>query len=149
MRGIVVGEDDLIANWAWKEFNLFPLVYCRAIGIIEDGKIVGAAIFSHYNGCDAHLSYYGKNTLSSGVIRSLAAVAIHDLGLTRVTLIIPKKSKRLLRALPKYGFKLEGTQRCYYGAHDCSRNTGVRFVMFREQIEKLIHNPKSSVAKLC
>jgi hypothetical protein len=70
--GLLLGEDILVTSWANKSFNLFPVQYFRAVGIIDTdkGKIVGAAIFQNYTGTNVNLSYYGKNTLSAGIVRS-------------------------------------------------------------------------------
>lgn len=139
MNGILLGDDDAVASWAWKTYNLYPLSYIRALGVLRDDKLVGAAIFSHYNSCDAHLSYYGVNTLTGGIIKCLAHIAIDDLNLSRITLVIPKKSRRLLKSVLKLGFKVEGIQRCFFGRQDSIRNTGVRLVLFRDQIEAFVH----------
>jgi RimJ/RimL family protein N-acetyltransferase len=127
---------------------LFPVQYFRAVGIIDTdkGKIVGAAIFQNYTGTNVNLSYYGKNTLSAGIVRSLAKMAV-EMGVARGTLITSKRNRRLIRSLLKLGFKVEGTQRCFYGYEDTARNTGVRLVMFRDDLKKLGGVPEEITEK--
>jgi len=137
-NGVLFGHDAAVGAWAFQAHNKVPHKFDRAIGIVDpQGQLIGAALFHSWNGCNATLSYYGKKTASLGIARTLAKVGILDLDLGRVTVVVPKKSKRLARGLLKLGFKVEGVQRCYFGHRDCPRNTGVRFVMFREQIAKL------------
>lgn len=149
MRGILIGHDEEVANWAWQEFSLFPMPFARAVGIVDDGMLIGAAIFTEYSGSDVHLNYYGKNTATVGIARSLALIAVADFDVARGTLLISKRSKRLIRAMLKFGFKIEGVQRRFYGARDCTKNTAVRLVIFREQLEKLAFRKSERQAEAC
>ena len=74
--------------------------------------------------------------LDNGIVRALIRGA-QAFGPSRLTVVTAKKNRRLIRALQRIGFRLEGTQRCYYGHRDCARNTGVRLVMFREEIDRI------------
>lgn len=145
-RGLLLGADALVAAWAFKEHNKTPMLVDRAIGIVEDNQIVGAALFHSYNSVNAELSYYGKNTFTVGIMRSLARIALTELNLSRCTVIVPKRPSFLLKRLPKFGFRFEGVQRRYYGPTDASRHTGCRFVAFREDLEKLAKQPAQKVA---
>lgn len=154
-KGIYLGHDQVVANWAFKTFHRFPMQVNRAFGIVEnkDDKynpvLVGAILFQNFNGNNVELSYYGPNTFSLGIARAMARVVLGEFKASRVTIVTSKKNKRIMRALQKFGFKLEGVQRRYYGDRDCYRNTGVRFVMFREDIEKLAAvRPRESKSKV-
>lgn len=141
-HGLIIGNDNVIAQWAFAQFNLYPMAFNRAFGIIDkDKKIVGAILLQNFNGVNLELSYYGPNTLTSGIVRSLARIGIAQFNATRVTVVTSKRNRRLMQSLSRFGFKLEGVQRCFYGAEDTRRNTGVRFVMFREQIERIAAGP--------
>lgn len=136
--GLLIGEDQGVARWAYTTFNIYAAPVDRAIGIVSsEGKLVGAALFQNFNGNNVELSYYGVRTLSLGVVRALARVAVGVFDVSRATVVTSKRNKRLMRALLKIGFKLEGVQRCYYGREDNARNTGVRFVMFRDRLSSL------------
>ena len=147
--GLVVAEDLNVASWAFQKFNVFPMPVNKGIGVIntKTGEIVGAILFQNFNGYNLELSYYGQNTLTPGIVRTLARIAILEFNVSRVTVTVSKKKKRLIRSLHRFGYKLEGSQRRYYGARDCFRNTGIRFVLFREQIERLARLPVLQIEK--
>lgn len=144
MRGILLGADDMVAAWAWRTIGLTPMPCDLAIGIVsEDKGLEGAAVFQNFNGNNIELSYYGEGTLSLGIARALARAAISRFSPSRVTVCTSKSNRSLVKALtrPMLGFKLEGAQRCYYGPRDTTRNTALRFVMFRDQLERIARNP--------
>lgn len=138
LNGLLLGDDDKVANWAFSTFGFYPTRVDRALGIIDSNKaLVGAILFQNYNGTNVELSYYGPHTLTPGIVKAIAKVAIVEFNAARVTVVTSKKNKRLMRVLQRFGFKLEGAQRRYYGHRDCARHVGVRFVMFREEIDKI------------
>lgn len=136
-RGLLLDCDQQVAAWAFQAYNRFPMHVNRALGIIDNGQLVGAVLFTNYNSVDAELSYYGKNTISLGIIRVVAKIALYELRLARCTVIVPKRPSFLLKKLTKFGFRYEGVQRRHYGPTDASRFTGCRFVVFREDMERL------------
>lgn len=137
-HGLLIGDDLQVASWAFSNFKLFPTPFNVALGIMgKDGTVVGAALLQNFNGVNVELSYYGPNTLTPGIARSIARVVIGKLDAQRITVVTSKRNRRLMQSLLKFGFKLEGVQKRYYGAEDNKRNTGVRFVMFREDIARI------------
>jgi RimJ/RimL family protein N-acetyltransferase len=129
-----------VADWAFRTHNLVPTKYDAAIGIAEpDGRLVGAILFQNFNGNNLELSYYGRRTLTPGIVKTVAQAAV-AYNPSRLTAVTGKKNRRLLRFLQRLGFKLEGAQRRYYGMRDCPRSTGVRLVMFREQLDRIAGN---------
>jgi RimJ/RimL family protein N-acetyltransferase len=136
--GLVIGEDSIVAQWAFSAFHLYPTPFNRALGIVNKDKIViGAILLQNFNGANVELSYYGPRTLSVGIARAIARLVMGEFSASRVTVVTSKRNRRLMQSLSRFGFKLEGIQRCYYGHEDNKKNTGVRFVMFREQIAKI------------
>lgn len=135
--GLMIGDDLAVAAWTFQTFKLYPTMINRAFGLVRDGKLVGSILLQNFNGVNVELSYYGPMTLSLGIVRSIAKVVLTEFNAARVTVVTSKKNKRLMKSIQRMGFKLEGTQRCYFGARDCARSTGVRFVLFRERIEKI------------
>lgn len=136
--GLLFGSDEavvaeLATNWAYDAKK-----YENAIAIIgADGKFAGAVLFHNWNGYNVELSYFGKGTMSAGIVRCLARFILVTFSPSRLTVVTSKRNKRLLRSFQRLGFKLEGLQHCYYGHKDCTRNTGVRFMMPRLRIEEL------------
>lgn len=139
-KGLLIDADAQVAAWAFHTYSKVPIHVHRAIGIVEDGQIVGAALFTNYNTMDAHFSYYGKNTITLGIARALARVALYELRLSRCTVIVPKRPAFLLRKLGNglFGFRYEGVQRRFYGPTDSDKHKGCRYVLFREDMEKLL-----------
>ena len=135
-RGLIFGQDNVVAAWAFSTFKIFPTRVDRAVGIVEtDGTLIGAFLLENFNGYNIELSYYGPWTTTPGIVRSIARMALHEFDPARATVITSKRNKRLIKALLKFGWRVEGIQRCFYGKQDTQRNTGVRLVMFRDQIE--------------
>lgn len=138
-KGLLLDADDLVASWAFAKHGKIPFKFDRAFGIVEGNELIGAAIFSSFNTMNAELSYYGKGSVTVGIVRALARIALYELRLARCTVIVPKRPSYLLKKLPvKFGFRYEGVQRRHYGPTDSARHTGCRFVLFREDIEKML-----------
>ncbi len=149
--GLLFDCDEQVANYTFR--NLLkdhrPYKYDRAVGLIGPKGLCGAALFHYWNGHNVELTYLGYDTITVGVLRGLARFAICTFNPSRVTVVTAKRNKRLIRTLQRVGLKVEGTQRCYYGPVDCVRNTGVRLVMFRDELNALarvaplnkVHNP--------
>lgn len=136
--GLLFECDDHVAAWLFHQNKWPHYKYDRAIGIIDkDGKLIGAILFQHWNGNNVEISYYGKKTITLGIVRCLARFTLLTFDPSRLTVTTSKRNKHFIKALQKLGFRLEGMQRCYYGRRDCNRNTGVRFVAFRDDIEKV------------
>jgi hypothetical protein len=146
MKGLLLDCDAHVAAWAFQTYNRMPMHVDRALGIVDNNVLVGAVLFTNYNTLNAELSYYGKGTATVGIIRALARIALYELRLARCTVIVPKRPSYLLKKLSKFGFKYEGVQRRHYGYTDSPRNTGCRFVVFREDLEKLAAEHLKKVA---
>jgi RimJ/RimL family protein N-acetyltransferase len=136
--GLLMDCDEAVARWFFASFKSKNYSYDRAIGVVDDkGSLIGAILFQNWNGPNVELSYFGRNTLTLGIIRCIARYALATFDLARLTVITSKRNRQFMKALQRIGFKVEGAQRCYYGKRDSNRNTGVRFVAFREDIEKI------------
>lgn len=135
--GLLFDCDEQAAQHIFQLYNWAPFKYDRALGLVTNGTLQGAVIFHCFNGSNIELSYYGKATMTAGVVRTIAQFIARTFNPSRLTVVTSKRNKRHIRTFQRLGFKLEGTQRCYYGHKDCNRNTGVRFVMFRERIDQI------------
>lgn len=143
--GLLYDCDDFVAKWFFDGMGYPYYKYDRALGIIDpSGHLTGAVLFQHWNGNNIEISYYGKHTMTVGIIRSIACFALTTFNPSRITVTVSKRNKQLMRSLQKIGFRLEGTQRCYYGSKDMIRNTGVRFVAFRPAIEAVAKREKAA-----
>lgn len=140
--GLLVDADQVVADWIFESQVSGVFKYDKALGIVDPaGKLVGAIMFTNWNGPNVELSYYGKNLLTLGIVRVLARYVNHVFDPARLTVITSKKNRDFIKSLRRFGFRLEGAQRCFYGKKDCVRNTGIRFVLFREQIDHIANPP--------
>jgi RimJ/RimL family protein N-acetyltransferase len=135
--GLLLHNDHQVAEYLFQNHVIPRMQYDVAIGILTDGVLSGGILLQSWNGFNVELSYYGQGSLTPGIIRCLARILISGLNPSRVTVTVRRKNRVLMRGLRKLGFAVEGTQRRYYGNEDLNRNTGVRFVMFRERVEQL------------
>jgi hypothetical protein len=135
--GLLLHNDGQVAEYLFQHHVSPRMQYDAALGILTDGVLTGGILLQSWNGFNVELSYYGHGTLTPGIIRCLARVLISAFNPSRVTVTVSRKRRSVMRGLRKLGFAVEGTQRRFYGVQDISRNTGVRFVMFRERVEQL------------
>lgn len=142
--GLVFGIDHYVANWQRDNYGWSQIfLYDQCIGICDPQQTLKGAVFLHgYNGNDIQLSYYGERTLSLGIVRALFRFILEQFDPSRLTVIVSKRNRSLIRSCQRFGFKLEGVQRCYYGKIDCKRNVGVRLVAFRDHIEYVAKLPR-------
>ncbi len=143
-RGLLVGHDSAVADWAFHTFQLVPTQFNLAVGVVAQDQLVGAILVQNWNGVNLEVSYYGQRTLTPGIVRSIARMVWGTYHPSRVTVVTSRSNRRLIRSLQRLGFCLEGTQRRYYGDRDCRRSTGVRLVMFRERVAELAGCPQNA-----
>lgn len=147
--GLLFGADEAVAAQLFAVYHQKPMKYDRALGLVgPEGRLTGAVLFHHYNGSNVEMSYYGPNTATLGVFRCLMRFILLEFNASRLTAMTSKRNRRNIKGFQKLGFRLEGVSRCYYGQRDCPRNTAVRFVMFRDVIEKIakLETPTNKVA---
>ena len=118
MKTFLLGRDVEVAAWAFNTFGFHPTQYCMAIGILEDGLLVGVCMFHAHNGPDVELSYYGPKTLTLGLVKGIAKIAVEHLGVSRVTARTSRSNKAMTRGIRKVGFQYEGVRKCGYGNQD-------------------------------
>lgn len=137
-NGLVIGDDERVSAWAFQTYRLVPSKYDHAVGIIDPvrGTLVGAILLQCWNGNDIQVSYYGEGSMSAQIIRAIARM-VCAIGAQRLTTVTHKRNRKLQQFWSAIGFRLEGTMKRFYGPLDIARHTGVRFVMFREQLEHL------------
>jgi hypothetical protein len=150
VKGLLFGADRVVAETCFELYGLGAgFKYDACLGIVdEDGRFKGAILLHGYQGYDIQMSYYGSWTLTPGIARTVAQFIIEKFDPARLTVIVNKRNKRLIRSCQRFGFRLEGVQRCYFGKQDCNRNTGVRLVGFRKEIDRVayVQNPTEKVA---
>lgn len=129
---LVFDIDDRVAEWAWETFKMTPVRYDMAVGVIRDNTLVGAVMFHAYSGPDIELSYYGPHTMTLGLARAMARVAVDYFGVSRVTARTSRKNKTMTRGIKKIGFQYEGIRKHGYGAEDA-----VMFGLYGKNLARL------------
>lgn len=136
-------QDFAVAAWTWNAFKLTPMYINRAFGILEDSELVGAIIFTNYNGANVEISYYAENVISAGIVRAMCRFVLEAFRIERVTFKIRQPNLRLRRHLKRFGAKCEGKLERYYGPDA----PALQYVIFKEQLIK-IAGPRYMRAKL-
>ena len=109
-------NDKLVADWVSKKWGKPLQNWYFAIGVLnKNGTLSGAATFHNYNGYNIELAYYGPNTVTTQLFREIGDFCVNKLKVERLSVMIPRKNSSMVRNLPKFGFKLEGIIRHYYG----------------------------------
>lgn len=132
-HGLLFGHDAAVALWAWNEFRLTPMPINAAIGIVRANHLIGAAILQNHSGFNVELSYYGPQTFSAGIAKTLAKYIVERFNVDRMTMRTNRKNSSILKMFQRFGFKFEGVQHRYYGPF----GDAAVFVLFREDLERI------------
>jgi len=118
MKRLVCGHDDQVADWTFRTFQIPPHRYEMCIGICEEDKIVGSIMWQAYRGHDIEISYFGPKTMTLGIARACAKMAMEYWGVSRVTARTSRSNKMMTRGIKKIGFEYEGVCHHGYGNED-------------------------------
>ena len=133
---VLPGHDHAVAVWTFNQVGCRPFLINHAVGVINhDGLLIGAFIFSGYNGWDAELSLYSPRILSRALVREIAVFALKVLQVHRLT--VKTRNAGLIRGLPKIGAVYEAALHGYYGEDLLPENTAHQFVFRRRTLEIL------------
>lgn len=115
---LVVDRPAEVAAWASYQLNVPITGECKAIGVLsEKGAIVGAIIFTNWNGSNMDATVVGHRCFTRNIIRYAADYVFNQLRYNRVTFRTKRSNKKVCRLLAKHigpkGF--EGTARFWYG----------------------------------
>ncbi len=132
MKTFLLDNDLTVATWAFRTFGFHPTQFNMAIGIMEKGHLVGACMFHAHNGPDVELSYYGPHTLTLGLVKGIAKIAVERLGVSRITARTSRSNKTMTRGIRKVGFQFEGVRKCGYGDQDA-----IMYGLYGEKLAKL------------
>ncbi|MBX2989446.1 MAG: GNAT family N-acetyltransferase [Bdellovibrionaceae bacterium] len=129
---LLFGRDAEVSAWAALKLNSNFLGFTIGIGLVENGELVGAAILHNWSHNDIELSIVGR--MSKQLLIAAAWIAFSRVG--RITVRVPRRKKRILKAAVKYGFRLEGTIRRLYGPF--KRDDGIVFGLLKEEASRFI-----------
>jgi hypothetical protein len=131
MTKLVVGNDHIVAQWAFAITNSKPMLYNMAVGIANsDDHLCGAFMFTGYNGSDMEVHYYGPGTLKRRILKDIFIFALKVFRVNRLTVRTRKESM-------SRGVKKLGSMRRVYGPTDSDHDKAEQWVFFRERMEQI------------
>lgn len=140
---IVIGNstDKLgtsIGQWYAKQKKQPLYEPFAAIGFLDyQGYMQGAAIFTNYNtGGSVAIHIYGPKCVNKANIKCVLNYVFNELKCSRLTVIIERKQKIMLKLLPRLLFKYEAVLKKYFGSEH--QNDGVVFRMTSKEASKWI-----------
>lgn len=152
---LIYGQDAQVMHWACREMKLkpYPDGLYRAIGIVHNGKNIGACIWHNY-----HEDNFGKPLLIEVTlvtidkrwatrqnIRELFQYPFQQLRVKRVQATTSRKAKRVRSTLSRLGFKFEGIVR---DAHPMGGDAA-HYSILRNECFWLKENPHRKIDALC
>jgi hypothetical protein len=109
-------QDDIgvtIAEWFGAISGKPVFGSYSAMGWSDPGGLKSAAIFNDYTGSNLEIHIVGRMTRQT--MREAFRYVFDQVKVIRLTAKPHRSNKRLLRMLPKIGFKFEATLKHYYG----------------------------------
>lgn len=136
MRGLLLDRAEDIQAWVFETYQRRLMKYDLVIGVLDDESknLVGAMMFYGFNGSNVNLDYYGENSLTPGIVRTICYIVIYDFNASRLTVVTSQKNKRLIRSLKHIGFRIESYKKYYYGPTDTRKHVGVELVAYKDAI---------------
>lgn len=137
-KRIVTDEHERVGAFVSKMVGLTDWASHRAIGIEEDGEIIAGVVYDNYNGAsiNVHIAAIpGKRWMTKEALRFAFYYPFIQLGLKRITGLIPESNRASRRFAEHLGFELEAI------LHDAHPDGSV-FVyrMFKDQCRFLRMN---------
>jgi RimJ/RimL family protein N-acetyltransferase len=120
MKTLLHDHDGTIAKWTFATFDIPPHHYEACFGIVENSQVIGSVMWEAYRGHDIEVSYFGLNTMTRGLMKACARLAMDYFHVSRVTTRTSRSNKTMTRGIKKIGFEYEGICHDGYGkGHDC------------------------------
>ena len=109
-----------VKAWAGGLFGVTFREPSFALGVLNGhGKLVGAVIYNNYEAANVEMSIVGpRRAFYRGVCREIFSYAFDELGVSRVTLTCRERYPEIIDKARRWGWKIEGRMRDYYGPGD-------------------------------
>lgn len=145
---IVTGE--VVAKWVAEACGAEHTHVCRAIGWMSEGKLAAAMMYDSYTG--ASIAMHARVEDASKVQREwLFAIfdyPFNQLGVKRVTALIPEDNQRSLSSCKHLGWKYETVLKDYFPSCDgivlVMRKEDCRWLGFKKRTSKGLTNAMQS-----
>ena len=137
MTKLLFDHDKTVSEWCGKKLGCTFYNLVCAIGTMDkDGVLNGAAVLHDHTAHDMELSAYCEGSFSYDLCRAIAYVAFIHKKVQRITIVVPREKKNLLRRVKKFGWVYEGTKRKYYGPF--KRHDGIIFGMLANEASRFM-----------
>lgn len=120
MRFRLVSEagDGPLIRWAGEKCGVHFSPPAHAIGLLEFGRPVCAAVFNDYTGENIEMSIAANGLLPRRFLQYCAEYVFNEAGCNRVTVRTRASNKRVASLAKRLGFQQEGCLRRFYGDED-------------------------------
>lgn len=113
---LLLGHDDVVADWAAERLPLVMLNPHRALGVIDPaGVLRGALVLEQATESTVEVIVVSEErAITPGIAKAFFRL-VFGAGIWRLQARTGKGNKSVKRALPKMGFRFEGVARDYWG----------------------------------
>lgn len=108
---LIYGEDDRLLPWAQERIGVTFRDDAKTIGLERDGQVVAVVVFDNFSETDAYMHIASDGTrawMSKSLLLAAFAYPFTQLGLLRVTGLVPADNADALRFDEHIGFEREG-----------------------------------------
>lgn len=126
MNHLLTGHDQTIAEWIGGKIGKPITGPFTALGWVSDeGRLTGGAVFNGWNGSNINVTIYGPGAFTRDALRMGFRYAFWQLHAHRLTAITERQNHRMLKILPRLGFRHEAVLKHWFGPY--RKNDGVMF----------------------
>lgn len=117
---LIYGQEERLLPWAARRIGVERFrrdAYC--LGLERRGELVAVVVFEDFTrvGCSMHVASDGSaHWMNRALLAAAFAYPFTQLGMRRVTAMVPSKNTAALRLDQHLGFEVEGL--CRHGAPD-------------------------------
>lgn len=120
---LIFGQDEAVATWVAAQIPHMPTSFreMAAIGVADDGMLLGAVVYHEFRGNDIQMSCaaISGRWLTRRFLNAMFSYPFIQLKCDRVTSFIPSKNEHTRRFCEGFGFKQEGIMRRGFLNDDC------------------------------
>lgn len=120
MATVIYGNEDRLLPWARDQIGLGPFRRdAYSMGLEKNGELVAVVVFDNFSSCDCNMHIASDGTghwMNKSLLLAAFAYPFTQLGLRRVTGMVPAKNIVALEFDKNLGFEVEG--RCRHALPD-------------------------------
>jgi RimJ/RimL family protein N-acetyltransferase len=111
MANLIYGQEDQLLPWAQDRIGVAFRTDAKTIGLERDGNLVAVVVYDGFSECDCNMHIASDGTrawMSKALLLSAFAYPFVQLGLLRVTGLVPADNADALQFDEHLGFVREG-----------------------------------------